>query len=343
MKYLPFLLVLVIACKNVNHNPNIKNDTLPSPDSTQLKVEKQSNRGGIHFDSLLTRQEIEQLKDSYDVHYWRNKADYYPAYDYFIKLRSQLKKYNSLADSLGLPNTARIVEYKSLKRLGYYRALILWIDEPYINFEDDELGCGSITWGIGYFSGDVYFSLIDIEKNKIINTVEVITEYGLPIPFLFSSGNNIGTGAYYTSKPLGYKGLKKVEVLSLYDMNGDGKPLEFCLYEQQGCAWTTKTMYAYNRETDSLYNYRINVTTYEYDSLGKLDTVYNPQSNWVYIDFEYPYFKPKKFALSRTMIRGAGLPVYSVSFDKNNKEITGEMHYYDERYVLKHPEIFEKY
>ncbi|HYG16536.1 MAG TPA: hypothetical protein VEC12_12345 [Bacteroidia bacterium] len=176
-----------------------------------------------------------------------------------------------------------------------------------MNFEDPEMGCPVRTQGIGFFTGDVNFSLIDTENQAIINAVNFGYYF---IPFLFESGNYSGSGSYYTSIPLGYSGLKKVEVLKLFDANGDDKRFEFCLYLQEGCGWTNKSMFNYDPESDSIYNYPVNVELNEYDTLGKLDTVYRYVTEWVYIDFIYPAGKRIKFNMARYMIRGA--PIASI-------------------------------
>ncbi|HYG16272.1 MAG TPA: hypothetical protein VEC12_11010 [Bacteroidia bacterium] len=124
--YCFLFLVLLFSCEQkVNNSINNKPDSISENNSkvNELNHIEPESRSGIHYDSLLTRHQIALLEDTNSRRYWTSKADYYQAYDYFIKLREQLKKYNPLAERLNLPATAKIVEYKKLRKLN--RSIVL--------------------------------------------------------------------------------------------------------------------------------------------------------------------------------------------------------------------------
>lgn len=159
----------------------------------------------------------------------------------------------------GLPAGARVIEVESLAASGHpNRAMVLWMANPkqYPNsIEPDEpYTCPVETRG-SFYSGPTRVSLMDAKTNRIINTVKILLEDRddndtLDIPYA------IRKGRYYEveGKP-DRIGEMKAHVLALRDYNGDGKALEFALFDAIACMGLPTTLVGYSEAQDKVIQY----------------------------------------------------------------------------------------
>ena len=157
----------------------------------------------------------------------------------------------------GLPAGALVIETQSLAANGHAdRALVLWMVSPERNpigyDADDPYTCPDETRG-SHYSGPTRVSLVDTKTNKVINTVEVADNEGqdtLDIPYA------IRKGRYYDV--LGEPdriGEMKAHVLALKDYNGDGKALEFALFDALACMGLSTTLIGFSESQDKVIQY----------------------------------------------------------------------------------------
>ncbi|SRR5712691_5006913 len=133
-----------------------------------------------------------------------------------------------------LPADALIVETQPIKS---DRILILWILSPTKHprelSPDEPYTCPEETRG-SYYTGRTRVSLVDTQSRRIINTVRVRQEYitgadTFDIPYQIHSGSYYHVGGV----PEGQEG--KPTIMQLKDYNGDGKALEFALFDALFC------------------------------------------------------------------------------------------------------------
>lgn len=163
----------------------------------------------------------------------------------------------------GLAPDALIVEERSLRLEGHGdRALILWMVKPEkhpLEIEADETyTCPDQTRG-SYYSGPARVSLVNTKTNSIINTVEIKREYedgedSYDIPYA------IRQGYYYNVKGKPAKGVEaKPDLMDLKDYNGDGKALEFALFDALACMGLPTTLIGYSERQDKVIQYPISL------------------------------------------------------------------------------------
>jgi hypothetical protein len=332
--------VFIMACRN-EQNKSISKVTLPANDT-------------IIVNNIVEKEEVCQGYHTYDsctIVFYKETVSQNPnlsglaSFRFFFKNKKNWDANKPLALKLGLPLSAVIIEKAKIND-SKNRQIILWMDNPKITYSEYTFTCGERTSGVGQFIGMVNLSLVNSEADSIINTLSILDYDGVKpdrcylLPYLFYTNDC----KYYTFSPSGYKGYSKVQLINFEDHNGDGSSNEFCMYYQSTCSFADKTMFSYDSETDSLYNYVINSTTNVYDSLGNLDTIFSDKNVWVDRDFKYPSENiPKEFAIGGYMTRGDGLPVYNTSFNKKSKEINSKCNWYDFKYANKYEEQFDKY
>jgi hypothetical protein len=143
----------------------------------------------------------------------------------------------SSPQTYGLPAGAVTVETQSLKLQGHSdRALVLWMLKPEKHPRGDPgeiYTCPEETRG-SYFSGPTRVSLVNLKNGSLINNGKVIAEYednedSFDLPY------RIHAGSYYRvpGERSGREG--KPTIIWLRDYNGDGRPLEFVLFDAQAC------------------------------------------------------------------------------------------------------------
>ena len=158
-----------------------------------------------------------------------------------------------------LPSEALIVHSQVLKAPAD-RALILWMvspeKHPREGGPDDNYTCPEYTRG-SYYSGPTRVSLVDTKAGTIINTVEVKQEYdegldSFDVPYAIRKGH------YYDVKGNPKKTQEApADVLRLKDYNGDGKALEFALFDAQACMGLPSTLIGYSVKQDRVIQYPV--------------------------------------------------------------------------------------
>lgn len=164
-----------------------------------------------------------------------------------------------------LPNGAFVIETQSLSSQGYpERQLILWILKPTKHPREGDLGvyaCPEETRG-SYYSGPTRVSLFDTKTNRIINTVSIVQEYSdnedsFDLPY------RIHAGSYYHVEGLRAGKEGKPTIMWLRDYNGDGKALEFALFDAIACMGLQSTLIGYSPSQDKVIQYRIQLEVQE--------------------------------------------------------------------------------
>ncbi len=180
-----------------------------------------------------------------------------------------------------LPSDAVIIEEQPLESESHPdRALILWMVNPTKNpsgaQEDPEepYTCPDQTTGSCY-SGPVRVSLLNTTTRTVINTIEIKDDHfegmegyeenldSFDIPYA------IRKGYYYhvegeSAAPEGKEeepaltGKEmKAQVMWLKDYNGDGKSLEFALFDAQACMGLLTTLIGYSEWQDKVIQYQV--------------------------------------------------------------------------------------
>lgn len=162
----------------------------------------------------------------------------------------------------GFPSEALIIEERSLRSEGYGdRALVLWMVKPerHPNESPEETyTCPARTRG-SYYSGPTRVSLINAKTRSIINTVEIKQEYSdgedsFDVPYA------IHKGYYYRVEGNPKKGEEvKPIILALKDHNGDGRALEFALFDALACMGLPTTLIGYSEQQDKVIQYSISL------------------------------------------------------------------------------------
>ncbi len=167
----------------------------------------------------------------------------------------------ALGRNYGLPAGARIIEIQSLKGKGYpNRLLLLWMVKPEKHprdAADDLYTCPEETRG-SFFSGPTRVSLFDLDRGRVINTVKIRQEYSdsggadtFDLPF------RIHAGSYYRVPGVAAGKEGRPKLMWLRDYNGDGKALEFALFDAEACMGLASTLIGYSERQDKVIQYPI--------------------------------------------------------------------------------------
>jgi hypothetical protein len=167
----------------------------------------------------------------------------------------------------GLPAGAVGVETRKLPALKHgSRALVLWMLRPARNptdcAPDDPYPCPDQTRG-SYYSGPTRVSLVNSATNSVINTVNVSKDYqdgedSFDVPYA------IRKGYYYRVDAVTKKGAEaKPTIIWLRDYNGDGRALEFALFDALACMGLETTLIGYSEKQDRVIQYPVNLEVIE--------------------------------------------------------------------------------
>ena len=160
-----------------------------------------------------------------------------------------------------LPRDAKVVETVAVPASERAdRTIILWMHAPQAApvpcpdaAADTTPSCPDETRGC-FLRGRTRLSLVDARTGRIINTLIVRDPYSgddtfdIPVKVL--------TPGPYLFDPL----TRRPNLLRLRDINGDGKALEFALFDAISCADLFTTLFSYNPKRDALVNYPIHMT-----------------------------------------------------------------------------------
>jgi hypothetical protein len=151
----------------------------------------------------------------------------------------------------GLPAGAVVVESRPLE-LGTEkkRALVLWMLRPKKYPRDSEEGytCPEETRG-SFNRGPARVSLVDTGAGRVVNTLKVWQEYAdgsdeFDIPY------RIKAGGYYHVPGVADGREGRPTVMWLRDFNGDGKALEFALFDAWACMGLETALFGYSEKSD---------------------------------------------------------------------------------------------
>jgi hypothetical protein len=181
----------------------------------------------------------------------------------------------------GLPAGALIVETQPLAtRRQADRALVLWMLNPHRNPRTAEPGepytCPEETRG-SYYGGPTRVSLVNLKTGRVINTINVIEDYAddtspenppatpkAPLPGsaiddtdTFDVPYRIHSGSYYHVPGVPMRREGKPQIMWLRDYNGDGKALEFALFEAEACMGLQTALFGYSERQDKVIQYWI--------------------------------------------------------------------------------------
>ena len=165
----------------------------------------------------------------------------------------------------GLPKDATIVETQKIVSASHpNREIVLWMVKPSKNPTnyalDDIYTCPDQSRG-SHYSGPTRASLIDSGTNTVLHTLKISKEYeegedSFDLPYA------IRRGYYYRVETL-KKGEVKPRIIWLRDYNGDGKALEFALFDAVACMGLQTTLIGYSEKQDRLIQYPIKLAVVE--------------------------------------------------------------------------------
>lgn len=160
----------------------------------------------------------------------------------------------STGDTYELADGALVIETQPITP---NRSLILWMVRPTKHPRDtpaDPYTCPEYTRG-HYYGGATRVSLVDPQTSRVINTVKISQEPGeggdeFDIPY------NIRSDYYYHVDGVAKETEGKPTVMWLRDYNGDGKALEFALFDARACMGLATTLIGYSERQDKVIQYQ---------------------------------------------------------------------------------------
>lgn len=177
--------------------------------------------------------------------------------------------------------------------------------------------CPEETRG-SYYSGPARVSLVEPITRRIINTVQIAEDGGdeFDLPY------RIHAGSYYRvpGVPVGREG--KPKIIWLKDYNGDGKALEFALFDAPACMGLQTALFGYSERQDKVIPYPIHV---KIDEKGK-------RSNAIRYWIDYLFSgKPRQPGYWKYEVdyrgRGGSLDKYEIRYDAKTERFTGTVAY----------------
>jgi hypothetical protein len=229
----------------------------------------------------------------------------------------------ALAASAGsdypLPEGALVLETQPV---APNRALVLWMLKPTKHpreTPDEPYSCPEQTRG-SYYTGPTRVSLVDTKTRRLINTVKILggedeTEDQLDLPY------NIRSDYYYHVDGVAKESEGKPAIMWLQDYNGDGKALEFALFDAQACMGLGTTLIGYSEGQDKVIQYQTRLSTK--DAKGKRST---KTQRWV--DYLFSK-KPVSPGLWKYEIdyrgRAGDLDQYEVHYDKQSERFEAKL------------------
>jgi hypothetical protein len=219
-----------------------------------------------------------------------------------------------------LPAGALIIETQPVKE---NRALILWMLNPRRiprDVADEPYTCPEETRG-SYYNGATRVSLVDTQTRRIINTIEIRQEYNegadeFDVPY------KIHSGSYYHVEgvPTGAEG--KPTIMRLRDYNGDGKALEFALFDALACMGLQTALIGYSERQDKVIQH---LTRLVVEEKGKRSVA---MRRWV--DYLFSG-KPKGAGYWKYEIdysgRGGLLAKYEIRYNRRVERFEGKVVY----------------
>ncbi len=222
------------------------------------------------------------------------------------------------ANEYGLPNGAKILETQTIPAKN--RTLVLWMLNPKRHprdVEDDIYTCPDVTRG-HHYTGKLRVTVVDSRTKKSLQTLEIESSEGaeatIDIPYKIEAGH------YYhvpNGKP---KTEAKPKIMWLQDYNGDGKTLEFALFDAIACMGLPTSLIGYSAAQDKVIQYKTHLSV----GIGKDKKTDEP----LWVDYLFAK-KPVKLGLWRYSIdyrgRGGTLDKYEIRFNTKLERFEGTL------------------
>ena len=227
----------------------------------------------------------------------------------------------------GLPAGALVVEERALQLDdGKRRALVLWMLRPkkYPRDSVEFYTCPEETRG-SFYRGPARVSLVDTAAGRVVNTLKVVQEYShgedeFDFPYRIKAG-----GHYHVERtPEGREG--RPTIMWLRDLNGDGRALEFALFDALACMGLETTLIGYSERRDRVIQYPVSLET-----AGGQKTV-TVSLNWVDYLFSKEPAAPGRWKFNVDYRgRGGSLDSYEVHYNNQAERFEGVVIYTTER------------
>jgi hypothetical protein len=226
---------------------------------------------------------------------------------------------SSTHEEYKLADGAIIIETQRVKR---NRSLILWMVRPTThprNAPADPYTCPEYTRG-SYYSGAPRVSLVDPQTRRVINTLKISQEPGdgadeFDIPYSIRSDH------YYHVEGVPRETEGRPTIMWLKDYNGDGKAMEFALYDAQACMGLATTLIGYSERQDKVIQYQTHLVVD--DSKRKRSTTTEYWTDYLFSK------KPTNRGSWRYEIdyrgRGGSLDKYEIHYDKQAERFEGKL------------------
>jgi hypothetical protein len=218
-----------------------------------------------------------------------------------------------------LPEGALVIETQSV---APKRAFILWMLKPAKHPREtpgEPYTCPEYTRG-SYYSGATRVSLVDTGTHRVINTVKILTgdneeEDQFDLPY------NIRSDFYYHVEGVPKETEGKPTIMWLKDYNGDGKALEFALFDAEACMGLSTTLIGYSERQDKVIQYETHLSVKDSSGKGSSKT-----EHWVDYLFSKKPTAPGawKYEIDYRG-RGGSLDQYEVHYDKQSERFEGKL------------------
>lgn len=179
----------------------------------------------------------------------------------------------------GLPAGALVIETRAIEtqtlpsRKQANRLLVLWMLNPKKAPSDygseDPIPCPAQTRG-SYYSGPTRVSLVNATTKTVINTVKVAeatykdNEAVADEDGIFDLPYAIRKGYYYQVNARVKRHVEgKPTIMQLRDYNGDGKALEFALFDAPACMGLQTSLVGYSEKRDRVIHYEVKLEVIE--------------------------------------------------------------------------------
>jgi len=162
----------------------------------------------------------------------------------------------------GLPAGARVIEERALELDdGKRRALVLWMLRPkrYPRRGEETYTCPEETRG-SFYNGPTRVSLVDTEAGRVVNTLKV-SEDSAHGEDVFDIPYRIHAGSYYHVPGVAEGREGRPTVMWLRDYNGDGRALEFALFDAWACMGLDTALFGYSERQDRVIQYPVSLET----------------------------------------------------------------------------------
>lgn len=223
----------------------------------------------------------------------------------------------------GLPPGARVLETQPLELGGAKkRALVLWMLRPtrHPRDESETYTCPEETRG-SFYQGPARLSLVDTNAGRVVNTLRIIHD-SADADDTFDIPYRIHAGSYYhvEGSPEGREG--RPTIMRLRDLNGDGRPFEFALFDAWACMGLETALFGYSERQDRVIQYPVHL---EVTGGGKKTA---QVQRWVDYLFSREPVGPGRWQYEIDYRgRGGSLDRYEVRYNREAERFEGSVNY----------------